>query len=251
MRIALVDQAPPTAIGGSERTNYFLGQILEAAGHQVTFIHRETVGLKPKMRGIKLFYLRHLCALLGDEVERRKDEFDLVISSGLTGWRIRFEPAIEIFNATAYGMRFHKGPWQVRRHLAWTICCGMEKAGGVGKTIVAVSGPTKREAVEEYGLGDVRVIQNGIDTLKFAPQPNRAALRTKFDLPQDKFLAAFVARLSPQKGVDVLKAVARKRHVCTRRSSSACECRWRICRTCTPPAIVSFCHRATRVVRSA
>jgi glycosyltransferase involved in cell wall biosynthesis len=58
---------------------------------------------------------------------------------------------------------------------------------------IALSEATRRDVEKYLGITDCAVIGNGLDTVKFHP----------LDLPK-KFDAAFLGRLAPQKGIDVL-----------------------------------------------
>jgi glycosyltransferase involved in cell wall biosynthesis len=207
VRIALADKNPPYVVGGSERTNASLGRLLESAGHEVTFVNRDTVRMKRQGR-IEILDTARVMIRIGAEVERRKHEFDVVITSGVTGWRVRFQPAIQIYHGTFHGMRAHIGLWPPTAYIAAVVYCWIEKGAGRGKTVVAVSTSTKEEVESQYGQPVARVIPIGIDTDHFSPGSDKAALRAKLGLPQDRFLIGFVGRISPQKGIDVLVAMA-------------------------------------------
>lgn len=58
---------------------------------------------------------------------------------------------------------------------------------------IALSNAARQDALDYAGIGDCRVIGNGLDTSKFRPM----TLPKKYD-------AAFFGRLAPQKGIDVL-----------------------------------------------
>ena len=58
----------------------------------------------------------------------------------------------------------------------------------------------------------LQVIPNGVDTSRFASaDTHRAAARASFSLPETAFVVVSAARLSPEKGIDVLLEAARLR----------------------------------------
>jgi len=71
--------------------------------------------------------------------------------------------------------------------------------------VTAVSAELAREARRVAGRDvDVRVVYNGVDTDRFRPCTDRAALRDALGLPRGAVLALFVGRVEPEKGVDEL-----------------------------------------------
>lgn len=75
-------------------------------------------------------------------------------------------------------------------------------------TIVATLNPAVTEWVgRQWGIGDVRLLPVGIPAVAEESR-DRAALRDSFGLPQERFLAVFVGRDVPKKGLDVFLEAA-------------------------------------------
>ncbi len=75
-------------------------------------------------------------------------------------------------------------------------------------TLVATLNPAVASWVEErWGIRDVRVLPVGIPS-RTDPAGDRAAVRRSFGLAPDRFLALFVGRDVPKKGLDVFLAAA-------------------------------------------
>jgi D-inositol-3-phosphate glycosyltransferase len=75
-------------------------------------------------------------------------------------------------------------------------------------SVVATLNPAVAEWVEEqWGIEDVKVMPVGVPS---APTPanDRGAIRRSFGLPADRFLALFVGRDVPKKGLDVFLGAA-------------------------------------------
>lgn len=76
-------------------------------------------------------------------------------------------------------------------------------------TIIAVS-KAVADSLAALGMppAKVRVVPNGIDLAHFAALPTRADARQAFGIAHDAFVVGCIARLSPEKGVDVLVQAA-------------------------------------------
>ena len=72
--------------------------------------------------------------------------------------------------------------------------------------LIAVSKYTVNELTELYGINEnkIHVIYNGVDIQRFKPRPNKAELRQKFGLEEDKKIILFVGRLYHRKGLETL-----------------------------------------------
>ena len=92
----------------------------------------------------------------------------------------------------------------------WSITLA-RLTGGLADRVVVVSGAVREEMIsrERFPADRIVLIENGVDTRRFAPG-DRAAAREALAVPQDAFAVAAVGRLSPEKAVaDLLDAVAR------------------------------------------
>jgi glycosyltransferase involved in cell wall biosynthesis len=72
--------------------------------------------------------------------------------------------------------------------------------------LIAVSRYTVGELTGLYGIEEekIHVIYNGVDINKFKPRPDRAELRRKFGLEEEKKIVLFVGRLYHRKGLEIL-----------------------------------------------
>ncbi len=68
--------------------------------------------------------------------------------------------------------------------------------------IVSVSERNRAHCVESYGVSDARVLvaPNAVDSSRFRPPPDRAALRRRLGVPPDRSLAVFVGHFEERKG---------------------------------------------------
>jgi D-inositol-3-phosphate glycosyltransferase len=118
-------------------------------------------------------------------------------------------------SATLLGARRHRVPSVLTQHVAFVrqrsrVLDAVEHGalGTLGRcsrlaTIVATLNPAVAEwAAEEWGLRDVRVLPVGIPPIP-SDGVDRDEIRQSFGLPPDRFLALFVGRDVPKKGLDV------------------------------------------------
>lgn len=90
--------------------------------------------------------------------------------------------------------------------MGWQWTLGMKAV----HHMIAVSHHTKMEWVDRgYPADKISVVHNGIDTARFTPTTDRAALRSQLNLPVHRTLISYVGRLDPCKGLEtLLKAFA-------------------------------------------
>ena len=72
--------------------------------------------------------------------------------------------------------------------------------------IVVLSGYTSEKLQDTYGLSSskISVIPGGVDLDRFRPSTDKALLRTRLDLPEDKFILFTVRNLVPRMGLENL-----------------------------------------------
>lgn len=71
---------------------------------------------------------------------------------------------------------------------------------------------TVREFFGDLAFGaPPQIVFNGVDTQTFAPAPDQAAARLRFELPSDQPVALFVGRFVEKKGLHLIRAAARAR----------------------------------------
>ena len=75
------------------------------------------------------------------------------------------------------------------------------------RTAICVSNALRESLVKDFGfpVNRVKTIQNGVSVSEFVPSESRGSeLREKLGLGKDEFVLVCVARLSGQKGIDIL-----------------------------------------------
>lgn len=89
---------------------------------------------------------------------------------------------------------------------------GIARIGREAAALLAVS-QAVADSLAAQGVPPhkMRVVPNGVDLARFADLPPRSDLRRQWGLDEGVFTVACVARLSPEKGVDVLLAAMRLR----------------------------------------
>ena len=212
MKIAIVTLSSLTVARGVERADLYLWKILSEAGFEVEILSRSC--LHDDYKGI-LWDLRRLGAFklsydLGRYFSKRRKDYDLVLCDGLSGWNIRFSPAINVYhgNIPAYAEAIKSKVSLLIYLKARYLETFFEKLSGRGKIIVSVSKSTAEDTQRYFKLNTHTVIENAVDTNLFKPRREKNQLRKKFGLPTNQFLGLFVGRLSAQKGVDILQKIA-------------------------------------------
>ncbi|MBE3589392.1 MAG: glycosyltransferase family 4 protein [Firmicutes bacterium] len=113
--------------------------------------------------------------------------------------------AVPVFVQTVHNLpTWPPSPWRLGAQRL------LERRAGPGPAAyIAVSLAVREELVRRLGVPPerVRVIYNGIDLSRFAGEtggPSRAAARAALGLPDDVPVVAALARLAPEKGIDLL-----------------------------------------------
>jgi 1,2-diacylglycerol 3-alpha-glucosyltransferase len=93
---------------------------------------------------------------------------------------------------------------------------GWKQFRSVFEKVDIVTTPTKTAArlLQQIGLQkEVFPISNGIDRIRFSPSANGAALKGKFNIPEDKNILLYVGRLDREKNINlILRAFSRVTH---------------------------------------
>ena len=143
---------------------------------------------------------------IGRAVNRQTKHDDMVICNNYFSWNVKKDKQIVIYHMTekrrAMASRGHMGV--IRNILVERLSSRVDKAAGVGRTIVAVSTSVAEEVKNYYGHRVDRVIRQGVDLNEFRPLNDKAHLRRKLGLPVNQFLVLFVGPADPKKGYDLL-----------------------------------------------
>ncbi|HIT23736.1 MAG TPA: glycosyltransferase, partial [Candidatus Faecimonas intestinavium] len=84
----------------------------------------------------------------------------------------------------------------VKEYLSYTYCC---------------NNSTLRELKEDFEIKNAETIYIGVDEQKFNPEKfDKKSLRDKYDVPQDKIIISFVARLADQKRPEMFMEIAKR-----------------------------------------
>lgn len=128
---------------------------------------------------------------------------DLVHAHGLrAGWIAALARLIRRFPLVVTAHNLADGGGHLSR-------LGLRLIGRQAAHIIAVSVAVSDSLVAQGApRGKLTVIPNGIDVAYFTQGPSRKEARAALDVPDDVFLVGTVARLSPEKGVDVLLRTA-------------------------------------------
>jgi glycosyltransferase involved in cell wall biosynthesis len=100
---------------------------------------------------------------------------------------------------------------------------GVKIAARLCNMTICVSNAVRNALICQYGFPEhrIRTIQNGISPRLFAAaEGDRTAIRSKLEICSDDFLAVCTARLSVEKGIDVLLSAMRE----VIKAYPACKC---------------------------
>lgn len=211
MKIAIVTLNPPTVAGGVERKIFYLRKVLSEAGFEVetldrSYFNKDYKGIFWDLRQLGAYKLTYH---LGRYFSKKKKHYNLVICDGLSGWNIKFSPAINVYhgNIAAHAEAIKDGVSILIYLKARYLDTFFERLSGRGKTIVSVSQSTAEEVKRYFKLNTLTVIENGVNVDLFKPRVNKNQLRKKFSLPTNQFLGLFVGRATYRKGIDILQKI--------------------------------------------
>jgi asparagine synthase (glutamine-hydrolysing) len=208
--------------GGSGRVAWETSTRLAAAGHRVAVLTRGAKG-KPRREtccGVEI--LRHFSSplkLFGAvrEIEAAWGKPDLLyLHHPFTGLLARLiagpVPAVYMFHSPwglEYGMRAaDQGYSFLRRTIGtWVRKSAERVALALSGRIHAASRFMAGKLKAEHGR-DAEIIPLGVDTEKFRPAPDRAALRLRLGLPADAFIALSIRNLVGRMGLENLVEAA-------------------------------------------
>lgn len=206
-RLRMVLGGPRGGLGGAQRIVESLERRLEADGWTVEWFGPANLSRIPASRrypGLN----EALRTLAVGAALRKLPRADLTLSHGTYGLgapgrRIHVHHGTFAGLADACRAGLPNLDYQVMRRLNG----GLEAWSGRGATNVVVSERVAGEIARNYGIRRSIRIHNGVDVSHLAPQPDRRALRARWGLPEDRFLAAVVGRMDYGKGWKVLQAL--------------------------------------------
>ena len=106
-----------------------------------------------------------------------------------------------------YPWSFRQGRW-IRKWLGYHV---FEVAAIRGARLVHATTPQEADVIKALGLGsDVVIVPNGLDDLDDPPLVRSEAFRARFGVRPRDFLALFLGRVHPKKGLDTLITAFRR-----------------------------------------
>jgi glycosyltransferase involved in cell wall biosynthesis len=203
----LTGRDPQHFAGGIENYCGQLTRLLQKRGVSADVYHCDSV---TPSRGWSEFESR--CFEIGRAFNARDRQYDFVLANSYFGFGY-FPPRVRTY--TVYHISHAAFAEAIRdvvprsEFLKYLYQCGElgDVISGFGRGRVAVSESVKAELEQQYGLTDVRVVYNGIDTNLFRRISDRRALREKWEIPLDAFVGIYVGRWDLTKGCDVLQSV--------------------------------------------
>jgi glycosyltransferase involved in cell wall biosynthesis len=124
------------------------------------------------------------------------------------GYRPKRIPTCTIFHSTHAGYaEAIRGLVPRSTYLTIRYMVGemMERSAALGAKVIAVSEEVRDELRKWYGLKDVVVIPNPVDTHFFQRLADRSALRERLDIPSEAFVGLYAGRWELAKGRDVVE----------------------------------------------
>jgi glycosyltransferase involved in cell wall biosynthesis len=138
------------------------------------------------------------------------DTYEFVVSNGYYGggYFPKRTRTFAIFHSTHAGYaEAVKGLLPASSYLEIKYVVGelLEQVSASGAKLIAVSEQVRSELELYYGLADISVIANPVDTHFFRKLDNRDALRDAYGISRDKKVGLFVGRWEIPKGKDVME----------------------------------------------
>jgi len=165
--------------------------------------YRNSLGLRHEWCG-KLYEMGQALSRQDDQTVR------VVVLNGYYGggYRPKRIPTCTIFHSTHAGYaEAIRGLVPRSTYLTIRYMVGemMERSAALGAKVIAVSEEVRDELRKWYGLKDVAVIPNPVDTHFFQRLTGRDALRERLDIPSEAFVGLYAGRWELAKGRDVVE----------------------------------------------
>lgn len=230
----LIDRYLPI-LGGAQKNVHQLCQGLIDRGWQVTVLtrrlHRDLASTG-RIDGVKVhrmgwlpgggssavhFVSKWWCGLWAAWwLYRHRDAIDVVLTVPIgpysdllaahLGWRWAEVPYVIRGSSLGNNFRRMLGPAQGVERLSRLVAPRSLWRKTLSQSVaITVQSPVIRESARGYGI-DPQVIANGVDTNRYRPRSDeeRATLRRRLDLPEDRVLAICVGRYVPEKNQQVV-----------------------------------------------
>ncbi len=221
LRVAIVTDTMPDAVGGVERFVISMKEYLAKRNMIITVYDRSSIVDWRDKWYDKFVFGQRRNMLLGniawEKISSHGAGADVIIQNRIAGWNLRQKtkiPRIVVHHGTLRGLASMKLPsgvdWRTKlnRYIGLNrICGGLEQYNSTGAISVAVSGAVAEELMKYYsGIKSV-VIPNGIDIRHFSRRDS-AACRQKYGIALNEFVVCFTGRYALGKGFEELHALA-------------------------------------------
>ena len=210
--IILTGFDPATHTGGIETYTNALIDLLRQLKFNVQVHYADqyqnSLGLKHEWCG-KLYEMGQALSRQDDQTVR------LAILNGYYGggYRPKRIPTCTIFHSTHAGYAEAIRDFVPRStYLSIKYMVGemMERSAALGAKVIAVSEDVRDELRKWYGLKDVMVIPNPVDTRFFQRLTDRGALRKKLNIPSEACVGLYAGRWELAKGRDVVEKLIKE-----------------------------------------
>lgn len=208
MKIAILSTSK-NGLGGVEVFCHTLQNVLISYGHEVIILGVEDVsntGLLKFSKKIGL-YVPALGYLVGKKASM--GDWDLIIANGFLGWNLKNKNTVNIQHGTFRGAatRVDKNKnWLkfIMKYYVWGYFEGL--CARRAKKVFAVSDETKFFVESLYGVKNVGVIPNIVDTEIFNIQSrlDKINKRQLYNIPSDEKVIIFVGRYEYAKGANIM-----------------------------------------------
>jgi glycosyltransferase involved in cell wall biosynthesis len=197
---------PLTTCGGIETYTRELAGMLRGRGMQTDIVAAEHFD---NVFGLANRFIGQVYAAGRKALALTSGDYELLISNGYYGggYFPKHIRSITVFHSTHAGYAeaikafVPLSSYLEIRHVIGDV---LERASAFGARVVAVSDSVRSELEEYYGIKDVEVIENPVDTAFFFRLPDAYGLRIKYGIPAASKVGLYVGRWETSKGMDIV-----------------------------------------------
>jgi len=220
---------PPRRYGGVTKTTYLVAKKLAERGHEVTVFttdvgnnehERLPVQGSEIINGIRVYYFRNLSNVIAFRqrillpprmipvLARSICNFDIVHLNGLRS----FHDVAVSYYAKKYGVPYVQQahgslprikPKRILK-LFWDELFGRYLLRGATKVIALNRMETELYRAVGVPEEKIVIIPNGIDLSEYDKLPPKGSFKRKYNIPEDKRIILYLARIDRIKGIDIL-----------------------------------------------
>ena len=203
---------PSVFTGGIETFTNALVDVIESSDIQTDVVCASDFG---NSYGLNSAFIGQVYAAGRSLLGRPSDKYEFLISNGYYGGgyvpkKLR---TFTIFHSTHAGYaEAIKGHLPASSYLEIKYVVGelLERASSSGSRLIAVSDFVRSELEKYYGLTDISVVPNPVDTHFFNRLSGRKTLRDAYGITEDGRVGLFVGRWEVAKGRDIVEGLMRE-----------------------------------------